>query len=321
MSFYFIQSKNRSPYYNLTVEDQLFKLSQKGDTFFYIWESSPSVVYGRFQNPWKECNLKQMQCDGVLPVRRFTGGGAVLHGEGNINFCYINRTDDLSLSTILLTVLTKLGFKVDVNGKNDLLIAGKKISGSAGRKSKWGQLTHCTLLVDFDRTNFSKYLTSNNVLYKGNEVNSIPSKTVSLSELDCKIDVESVLSSLTVELKGLGALERDLNSFDFILSKEFSQIRENLLSLNWLYYKTPGFIRLFKSNYFKNINLGINVKKGVVSSFYNIPVNNNSIKIVENDILNLPYQSDLLKNKLLKLSKSKNKSIAQLAYQIKTELF
>jgi len=317
MAFYFIQSDNLSPYFNLAFEEELLELAKGGDSYLFSWESASAVAYGRFQNPWKECDLVAMEKDQVLSVRRASGGGAVLLGEGNLNFCYISKPSNNSLSLILSDFLEGLGYGVEISAKKDLLVNGCKLSGSSGRKSGGVELTHCTLLVDFNRSLFSRYLTPFDSLYIGSAVNSIPSKTISLFELDSAVSVEKIKDLFFAYCMDNGLLNRAVSDVKGIDLKSVKVNENRFSSFEWLYNKTPLFyskISVKKKGYVK-----LGVKKGLCSSVESDFVGN--LYDLEQSIKDLPYLSVEMQEALFSLVESGEPLLSEIALTLRTNLF
>ena len=119
------------PYRNLAVERYLLEHTPAGSVTLYLWQNKNTVVIGRNQNPWAECNMAQMRRDGGHLVRRLSGGGAVYHDSGNLNFTFLTdaRTYNLARQLEVITgALKSLGINAEKSGRNDILVNGRKVS-------------------------------------------------------------------------------------------------------------------------------------------------------------------------------------------------
>lgn len=155
------------PYHNLAVEETLLKTSC-GRRILYLWQNDRTVVIGRHQDAKAECDLEKMQEDGVLLAKRISGGGAVYHDMGNINFTFIAPRGLLSVDEdfeIISEAVRSFGIDTCRTGNNDLGIAstGAKFSGSAFYQSGPDEDSPCfhhgTILCSCDIEKMGKYLT------------------------------------------------------------------------------------------------------------------------------------------------------------------
>jgi lipoate-protein ligase A len=130
----------------------------------FLWRNADTVVIGRAQNPWKECNTRRMEEDNVRLARRSSGGGAVFHDLGNTCFTFMAGKPeyDKTVSTIVLAALNSLGVTAEASGRNDLVVktAGgdRKVSGSAYRETMDRGFHHGTLLLNADLSRLANYL-------------------------------------------------------------------------------------------------------------------------------------------------------------------
>ncbi len=148
---YYIHNKSTNPFYNLALEEYILT-TKKNMSFLVIWQNYNTVVIGNNQNVWEEVNLDFIKENGISVVRRTTGGGAVYHDMGNINFSFITDLNESEGFTIndftrpIIKVLSDIGIDAKADGRNDITINGAKISGNAQRIYKNRILHHGTLL-------------------------------------------------------------------------------------------------------------------------------------------------------------------------------
>lgn len=146
-----VLSKCTEPHFNLATEEYLFA-SNREDEYLFIYINKPCVIVGSNQAVMNEVDLMFCERNDIPVIRRISGGGAVFHDLGNINFCFIkNRTNEPLSGNFLLplvNVLNELGFPVTIGKRKDLWINDKKVSGSASHISRGRELHHCTLLYD-----------------------------------------------------------------------------------------------------------------------------------------------------------------------------
>jgi len=128
------KSETTDPFFNLATEEWLFRQGDLSKHNLFLWRNAPTVVIGRNQNPWKECHVQQMEKDNVILARRTSGGGAVYQDLGNTNFTFLSGIHDYNKnqnSQIIINALSQFGVKAETSERNDILVNGMKISGSA----------------------------------------------------------------------------------------------------------------------------------------------------------------------------------------------
>jgi lipoate-protein ligase A len=148
----YYNSPGYDPRYNLALEEYLMKDYASGEDVVMLWQGRPSVLIGRHQNTLEEVDPEYIRENGLLVVRRVTGGGAVYQDMGNVNFSYIIRQGSGSLydfrrfTAPVIEALAAMGAHAEFNSRNDITIDGKKISGNAQYIYKNTVLHHGTLL-------------------------------------------------------------------------------------------------------------------------------------------------------------------------------
>ena len=164
MKFSFLKSTN--PYLNLAIEEYLLKYSN--EEFFLLWQNEPTVVIGKNQNAFAEINLEYAKKNGIHIARRITGGGAVYHDFGNLNYSFISNkegSDNIDFerfSRPVIEAICDMGVRAELSGRNDLIVEDKKISGNAQTHFNNRVLHHGTLLFDSDLDILSSSLKVNN---------------------------------------------------------------------------------------------------------------------------------------------------------------
>ena len=195
----YICSESTSPYYNLALERSLFDFVDKDTVILYLWQNSHTIVIGKNQNAYAECKVDEFIGAGGTLARRPSGGGAVYHDLGNLNFsiiCKESIAKEHTYQRIVKEALRFFGIVSEFNGRNDLTVDDKKFSGNAFYVKDDVLCQHGTILINSDFKELSKYLTPDISKLERNHVKSVESRVVNLSEISDKITVESMKEAM-----------------------------------------------------------------------------------------------------------------------------
>ena len=187
------------PFFNLVVEEYLLQNTDEGCCTLYLWQNQNTVVIGRNQNAFKECRTTLLEDEGGKLARRLSGGGAVFHDLGNLNFTFLVPAADYDLDKQLKVIelaCEKLGVKVERSGRNDILADGRKFSGNAFYKNGPRAYHHGTLMVDVDREKMGRYLNPSKAKLSSKGVDSVRSRVVNLKELASDTTIELLSQKL-----------------------------------------------------------------------------------------------------------------------------
>lgn len=196
-------SDSHDPWFNLAVEECIFRQMPATQRVLFLWRNADTVVIGRAQNPWKECNTRRMEEDNVRLARRSSGGGAVFHDLGNTCFTFMAGKPeyDKSVSTaIVVNALNSLGISATASGRNDLEVltpeGARKVSGSAYKETADRGFHHGTLLLNADLSRLENYLNPDpkKLLAKG--ITSVRGRVTNLSELLPGLTYEAIFAAV-----------------------------------------------------------------------------------------------------------------------------
>lgn len=205
MKYKYLVTNNTNPYINLALEQCLEDFVCPGEAILFLWQNDDTIVIGRNQNVYDECLVDEFLLDGGRIARRFSGGGAVYHDCGNLNYSFICKSSDrinISLVNPVKSALESFNMSVEYNGRNDLLVEGRKFSGNAFFDNGSIFIGHGTIMINSDIERMEKYLTPNKSKLARNGVKSISSRVINLSSINSDISVEKVKGSLIESLNG-----------------------------------------------------------------------------------------------------------------------
>ena len=210
----------------------------------YLWKNHRTVVIGQNQNPYSECNVELLCSEGGYVMRRTTGGGAVYHDDGNINFSFIappGLYDQKRQFSVLQRAVGCYGLNTELSGRNDVLCEGRKFSGNAFSKGRYQNLHHGTVLIKGDMNDLQRYLRVKPAKLQKHGVKSVQSRVVNLSEL---ADVTSVniVPHLINAFEEVYGDKVQLIEFDkLICLDEVKALYEKYSSDAWLFDRWRGF--------------------------------------------------------------------------------
>ncbi len=193
------RSTSLDPFENLALERVLADALRPDEALLYLWRNARTVVLGRNQNAWAECAVEALEADGGHLARRPSGGGAVFHDVGNLNFTFASSVDDYSLERNLEVVRSAVaGFGIDarLSGRNDVTVDGMKFSGNAFFRSRGVQVHHGTLMVDVDTSLLGRYLNPDVRKLQAHGVASVRSRVVNLASLNACITIDALSEAL-----------------------------------------------------------------------------------------------------------------------------
>ena len=233
-----IVSPELDPYRNIAQEKYLTVHSGEGTCVLYLWRNRRSVIIGRNQNPWEECRVPEMKEDGVCLARRLSGGGAVYHDPGNVNFSFLTRKENFDpgrQSEVILRGMRKLGIPAERTGRNDLTAEGRKFSGNAFYETGGCSCHHGTIMLEVDTSAMEKYLSVPAAKLRSRGIHSVRSRVINLKEISPEISVPALREGLLEAFQEVYGMPAEPLEPDSRAKAEIRREAEHLASPEWLF--------------------------------------------------------------------------------------
>jgi lipoate---protein ligase len=185
----FVDNQNEhDPAVNLALEEYILRQQQTGEDLLIFYINAPSIIIGRHQNTLEEINRGYVERHGIYVVRRLSGGGAVYHDLGNLNFSFVtnyrreNFQNFKKFTEPVVRALVALGVPAELSGRNDILVEGRKVSGNAQYVSGSRMVSHGTLLFNTDLSQVSAALNVDSGKIASKGIKSVRSRVANISE-------------------------------------------------------------------------------------------------------------------------------------------
>ncbi|SUC35336.1 Lipoate-protein ligase A [Providencia rustigianii] len=308
-------SESFDPWFNLAVEETIFRQMSADQRVMFLWRNADTVVIGRAQNPWKECNTRKMEQDNVRLARRSSGGGAVFQDLGNTCFTFMAGKPeyDKTISTqIIVDGLAKVRISAEVSGRNDLVLntpnGPRKISGSAYRETKDRGFHHGTLLISTDLSRLANYLNPDPKKLQAKGITSVRSRVANLNELVPDINHNTVCAGIidsffsyygeTVEPEYISPEKLpDLPNFEATFAKQSSW--------EWNFGQAPAFSHLADTRFpWGGIEFHFDIEKGTITrcQFFTDSLDPSPLEWLSNQLVGLHYQTETIRHLVIKMN-------------------
>ena len=308
-----IINKKTDPRYNLALEEYVLKNLETEEDIILLWQNEPAIIIGRNQNTIEEINVEYVKEKNIHVVRRTSGGGAVYHDLGNLNYTFVtnNLKDNLNnyrkFTEPVIDALKDLGVPAEFSGRNDIVVDGKKISGNAQSYYKNRMFHHGTILLNIDLDDVAKMLKvkADKIESKGikstrSRVNNILpyfKKKMSMEEF---IDflLKHILKTDNIDEKTYHLTEEDYLAIDKLMKDKY-------MTWEWNYGESPEFSILKERRYAGgNLQFHLDVKEGIIkdAKLYGDFLGKLDVKDITNLIKGVKYREEDVREKLKDLN-------------------
>ena len=304
MRLQYLDWAGNDPYVNLALERYLLDNAQEGTCTLLLWQNDNTVVIGCNQSPWKECRTGLLKEEGVHLTRRFSGGGAVYHDLGNLNFSFIcseEHYDQNKQFRVIQTACNLAGIEATLSGRNDLQVGDKKFSGNAFFHQNGVACHHGTLLVSSDYGKLSRYLTPSKAKLEGKGVNSVRSRVSNLQDFSHDLTVEKMKGLLLEAFQTVYGIPPTPIVLSSNAVDEIKDITAFLKNPDWIYGKhAPASCTLESRFSWGGICVELDVENGNITGcrVYTDSLDWRLAQIMEAALLNCKFSKEAMLSSL-----------------------
>lgn len=297
----YIESNQFDPCFNLALEQYLFDCMDAREQYFMLWQNNPTVVVGRYQNTEEEINREFVDSHNIQVVRRLSGGGAVYHDSGNLNFSFIVNQDDISDFNFCVFVqpviqtLADFGITASFTGRNDIVIDGKKFSGNSQYAKNGRLLHHGCIMLDSDVDTVQRVLRVRDAKFSSKSIKSVSSRITTINaNLSHPITMDTFRKSLKDHVFDNNPFTQyQLTENDL---QHIEKIQDKYASWDWTYGKSPPFNMKRERKFpFGLLSIHLYVNAGRIQSIriYGDFFGNGDISALESSLVGLPLNKQL----------------------------
>jgi len=269
MTVNIIKTKIHDPWMNLAVEEYLLENIKEGEYILYLWQNENTVVIGKNQNPWSECRSELLEKENGKLARRISGGGAVYHDLGNLNFTFIMRKDKYDLDkqfNVILNSVQSLGINAIKTGRNDIVVDNKKFSGNAFCFKKHSAYHHGTILVSANLNKLTKYLQVSKDKIEAKGIKSVRSRVTNLNEINKDITIDMVSDAIIKAYTDIyGEAKIIYNDIAHLDGDKLEELYKKYSSWEFRYGQAPKFDITFETRFiWGGVTFGFSLKNGII---------------------------------------------------------
>lgn len=305
----FLQNRHTDPYYNMAFDEYCLEHRITEEPIFYLWQNKPAVIIGANQQIATEVNVDYLNKNNIVLARRVTGGGAVYHDLGNLNYTIVGNTNNIESNYpeyiyIMQQALLQMGVPAVLSGRNDIMVNERKVSGFAKRVAKERLMVHGTLMYDVNIDVLSQALTPPSIKLETKGIASVRSRVCNLKEYlpqipdiaSLKNELQRILSNnyTDKEIKISTEMSREIS---LLASKKFAH-------RDWIYGHSPqATLKQSARLSCGNVTIHLTINKGVIQycKFEGDFLGYFPISQLEDALLGIHYERSAINEQLSKL--------------------
>jgi lipoate-protein ligase A len=296
------------PRINLALEEYIVRNFEADEDYLLFYINQPSIIIGKHQNTIEEINAEYVKEKEIIVVRRISGGGAVYHDFGNLNFSFLTKYDSKKVNNFIQFVqpivdaLQKIGVKAEMTGRNDIIAEGRKISGNAQFSTTKTMFSHGTLLFDSNIEDVVNALNVSGDKITSKGIKSVRSRVANITEF-----LEKPMNMQEFRQYLLNEIFKSYNEIPvYKLSKEQWQevhelSKQKYQTWEWNYGRSPEFNIQRKNRFdFGQIDARLDVENGNIKEikFFGDFLGYGELKELETQLINTRYEQNALIEKL-----------------------
>ena len=294
-----------NPYHNLAVEEYLMMHTGDSELIVYLWQNEHTIVIGRNQNVWQECKVSEFTKDGGRIVRRLSGGGAVYHDLGNLNFTFCVKKADYDVDKqleVILTAVQLLGINARKTGRNDITIEGRKFSGNAFYRTGQYCYHHGTLLLDADTEKMVQYLNVDTAKLQSKGVSSVKARVTNLKNYCADINRRLITEKIKTALKNVYECDIGIIKDTDLNENEIIRLENKFSDWNWIFgRKIPFTNQISRRFVWGNMDIHIVVDEGRIRDIeiYSDMLEQDFIPKMKDILKNCRYDKNIIAEKMI----------------------
>lgn len=319
-------SDSVNPWENLSIEEYLLDTVSNSECYLYLWQNANTVVIGKNQNPWQECKTELLENEGGKLARRISGGGAVYHDLGNLNFTFVMPKEDYDYkrqSFVILGAVKSLGIDAEMSGRNDLTVDGKKFSGNAFCHKKNASYHHGTILVSADIEKMGRYLQASADKLQSKGVKSVKARVTNLNEYIPNLSIDDMKEALISSFIKEYNVPNNYLAIDSIPKDNLEGLIKKNSSWDFLYGSSPESNLSLQNRFtWGNIDMHLFIDEGIIkkATIYSDAMDTDFIEHITKKIINLPFSYKNMIEAVRSMDIKYNESINDICTWLETQV-